>query len=119
MILKRRKIGWKGKGHRLTFDPPNLIYLANQRPFNEGSVLKMPAGTKITNIPLATRRLQAAEMPVTGKPGTDVADLFSLSEVPMRKYKAPFEANGMEAIQRLHVANPRQHCRALAKLTWA
>jgi hypothetical protein len=67
--------------------------LIDQRFPNEGSVLKMPAGTQITNIPLVTRRLQAAEMPVTGKPGTDVADLSSLREVPMRKYKAPLEDN--------------------------
>jgi transposase len=81
--------------------------IANRRPSSEASFLKMPARKQISNLPLATRRLQAAEMLLAGKPVSCVADLFGLSEVSVRKYKSLLEAGGMGAIQQLREAGPR------------
>jgi len=67
----------------------------------------MPAKKKISNLPMATRRLQAAEMLLAGKPVSFVVDLFGLSEISVRKYKSLVETGGMDAIQRLREAGPR------------
>jgi transposase len=85
----------------------NVICIANRHPSSEASFLKMPARKQISNLPLATRRLQAAEMLLAGKPVSCVADLFGLSEVSVRKYKSLLEAGGMGAIQQLREAGPR------------
>ena len=56
-------------------------------------------------------------MLLAGKPVSCVADLFSLSEVSVRKYKSLLEAGGMGAIQQLREAGPRPRMSDEAR-TW-
>ena len=94
----------------------NVGCLDIRRLSTEASFLQMPARKKTSNLPMATRRLLAAEMLLAGKPVSYVADLFGLSEISVRKYKSLLESGGMEAIRKLREAGPRPRMSDEARL---